>query len=585
MAEGAGPRILPQGRSAAEIWQDASLAAALLAVDPVGCGGIVLRARPGPARTAWLALFAALNGGKAPPLRVPTSIDDDRLLGGLDLGATLAAGRPVTTPGLLRDAQGRGLILPMAERAEPRLAAHIARTLDADGLGPLLILDEGAAPDERPPAALRERCGLAVDLEGLACADLAACDVAPGEVLDARARLASIELPDDILSGLTAAGAALGVGSLRAPLQAVAVARAAAALNGSDEVNALEATAAMRLVLAHRATQLPQVLAEDAEAQEDDPPSPPPEATEPSEQPEAPSDQPQGPLPEDILVEAARAALPPDLLARLLAGSARKAQTGPAGQGAESISFARGRPLPSRPGRRGQGARLDVIATLRTAAPWQGLRKRGDASGREGVVVTPEDFRIRRFRRRRESALIFVVDASGSAAAARLAEAKGAVELMLADAYKRREQVALIAFRGDGAEVFLPLTRSLVQAKRCLQGLPGGGGTPLASGLAAGHLLAEQARSSGMTPFLAILTDGRGNIARDGTAGRGQANSDAMAAARALQGAGFQAVLIDTANRPQPKAAELAEAAGARYVQLPRAGAEGVARLLKAEQT
>ena len=585
MADGARPRILPQGRSTAEIWQDASLAAALLAVDPVGCGGIVLRARPGPARTAWLALFAALNSGKAPPMRVPTGIDDDRLLGGLDLGATLAAGRPVTTPGLLREAHGRGLILPMAERAEPRLTAHIAHALDAYGLGPLLILDEGAAPDERPPAALSERCGLAVDLEGLACADLVASDVEPREVLDARSRLTAVAVPDDILSSLTVTAAAFGVGSLRAPLQAVAVARAAAALNSSDEVNALEATAAMRLVLAHRATRVPQAPAEDREAQDIDPLSPPPEATDSSEQMEEPSDHPQGPLPEDILVEAARATLPPDLLARLLAGSARMAQTGPAGQGAESVSFARGRPLPSRPGRRGQGARLDVISTLRTAAPWQGLRKQGDAGGRDGVVVTPEDFRIRRFRRRRESALIFVVDASGSAAAARLAEAKGAVELMLADAYKRREQVALIAFRGGGADIVLPLTRSLVQAKRRLQSLPGGGGTPIASGLAVAHLLAEQARSSGMTPFLAILTDGRGNITRDGTPGRTQANSDAMAAARALHLASLKAVLIDTANRPQPKAAELAEAAGARYVPLPRAGAEGVARLLKAELT
>ena len=97
--------------------------------------------------------------------------------------------------------------------------------------------------------------------------------------------------------------------------------------------------------------------------------------------------------------------------------------------------------------------------------------------------------------------LIFTVDASGSAALARLAEAKGAVELMLAQAYARRDHVALIAFRGTGAELLLPPTRSLVQTKRRLAGLPGGGGTPLAAGLQVAHGPGACRRARrGMTP-------------------------------------------------------------------------------------
>ena len=116
----------------------------------------------------------------------------------------------------------------------------------------------------------------------------------------------------------------------------------------------------------------------------------------------------------------------------------------------------------------------------------------------------------------RETTTIFVVDASGSAALHRLAEAKGAVELLLADCYIRRDQVALIAFRGSAAELLLPPTRSLARAKRSLAGLPGGGGTPLAAGLDAAFALSDSIRRKGQTPTVIVLTDGRANIARDG---------------------------------------------------------------------
>ena len=124
----------------------------------------------------------------------------------------------------------------------------------------------------------------------------------------------------------------------------------------------------------------------------------------------------------------------------------------------------------------GGGRRLSVIDTLRAAAPWQKLR---GASGR--VVIRRDDLRVRRYQTRAEVLTIFAVDASGSAAVARLAEAKGAVELLLAEAYVKRAYVALVAFRGTTAELLLPPTRSLVRAKRGLAGLPGGGGTPLAA--------------------------------------------------------------------------------------------------------
>ena len=145
-----------------------------------------------------------------------------------------------------------------------------------------------------------------------------------------------------------------------------------------------------------------------------------------------------------------------------------------------------------------------------------------------------DDFHITRYRERRETTTIFAVDASGSSALNRLAEAKGAVELLLADCYVRRDRVALLAFRGAGCELLLPPTRSLVRAKRGLAGLPGGGGTPLAAGIDAAAALADAVRRRGETAVVVLLTDGRANVGRNGTGGRERAMADAMSAARQL---------------------------------------------------
>jgi magnesium chelatase subunit D len=275
----------------------------------------------------------------------------------------------------------------------------------------------------------------------------------------------------------------------------------------------------------------------------------------------------------DVVLAAAVAALPPGLLARLrLAGAPARRAAGEGKQGAQRHSALRGRPIGARPGALRQGgARLSLVETLRAAAPWQGLRRAAGAGARPRVIVRKEDVRIRRFRERVGSVAIFVVDASGSAALQRLAEAKGAVETLLADCYVRRDQVALIAFRGTGAELLLPPTGSLVRARRCLAGLPGGGGTPLAAALDAARALAQQVRRKGRTPLAVLLTDGRANVARDGTGGRARAEEEALAAARLARAEGLTALVVDTAPRPQPQARAIAGAMAARYLPLPQA--------------
>ncbi|MGY6536270.1 MAG: magnesium chelatase subunit D [Pararhodobacter sp.] len=557
-------------------WDRVALALTLLAVNPGGLGGLWLRARACPLRDRVTGALAPLA-----PRRLHPAIDDGALFGGLDLGATLAEGRPVHGTGLL--AQGGAFTLTMAERCPPGLAARLSQALDAglpgDPARPCLIaLDEGANADESLPPALADRLGLFLSLDAMGWGDSAPVVLAPGALAEARARLAALPHRDGALDTLVRAAALLGIHSARAPILALACARAAAAWRGHDSVTDDDLNTAAELVYAHRATILPQDQATEDQT-EPPPPAPPPPADQAPE--DTDSQTPQDALPAEILVEAARAALPPDLLARLEgARAARILRARGSGAGAARRVNSRGRPLPARPGLPGGGKRIDLVATLRAAAPWQGVRAALQRHGR--LAILPGDLRIRRYEERADRVLIFVVDASGSQAVARLAEAKGAVELLLAAAYARRDHVALVTFRGTAAELTLPPTRSLVQAKRRLAGLPGGGGTPLAAGLQVAGEAAVMARARGMTPIIALLTDGRANIALDGSAARGPATEDATRAARAIAATGTRALVIDTGTRPQPALNALAAAMGGESLVLPRARAAQLSAALGA---
>ena len=538
----------------------------LLAVDPVGLGGLWLRARSGPVREAWVAGLGAVD---LPQRRLHPDIGDEALFGGLDLVATLQAGTPVVTAGLF--ALPALLLLTMAERCGGGLAARLGRALDTPHHC-LVALDEGAEPDETLPGGLRDRLGLFVDLNAVAWSDTDDLGLDLAKLASARLRLLSVITSADAVETLTRVADRLGIGSLRAPTLALAVARASAALAGRNSVGEDDLRLAVELVLAHRATQMPS---------DDEPEPPPPDENEddtPPEQKTQPDDDQI--IAEDMLVEAARAALPADLLAALAAGAAARSAKGASGTGAARSGNRRGRPLPSRPGRLGGGARIDLVATLRVAAPWQPMRRAQTKRDGTGVLVWPSDIRIKRFRETSDRVLIFAVDASGSSAMARLAEAKGAVELLLAQAYARRDHVALLAFRGRAAELILPPTRSLVQTKRRLAGLPGGGGTPLAAGLELAMDTAGRAAARGLTPTIALLTDGRGNIALDGSADRMAAEADALRLAGAIRRSAVPTVVIDTANRPQPGLRVLAGALGANYIALPRADANKLAAIL-----
>jgi len=574
-------------------WADPARAAALLAVDPAGLGGVLVRASAGPVRDRWLGQFESLLSPGEAWRRMPARIADDRLLGGLDLAATLQTGQPVAQKGLLAEVHGGGVIVPMAERMTGSTAARLAAALDEGEIGferdgvsrrwpariAVVALDEGGAEDAAPPVTLGDRLALRVDLGGLSLRDCGEPAARASQILHARANLARVEVPQPIVQGLCATALLLGVDSLRASVASVRAARAAAALAGREVANEDDARLAARLVLGPRATRLPPAPEQEDAPEAAAPPAPQDDSQQADDRP--PGEPQEGTL-EDRLVAAAQAALTGQWLAALQARE-RARESGRVGQ--LSAAPRGGRPMGSRAGAPRGGARLNLIDTLRAAAPWQPLRERQrqrPAGAGDGLHIRADDLRVSRMQQRSATATIFVIDASGSSALHRLGEAKGAVNLLLADCYVRRDQVGVIAFRGRAAEVLLAPTRSLVRARRSLAALPGGGGTPLASGLEAAVRMAAQVRRAGAVPVVVVLTDGRANISRQGEPGRAAAEEDARQAARLLRAQRLTSLLVDTSAQPAAAAQRLAAEMGAIYRALPYAGASELCAAVQA---
>jgi magnesium chelatase subunit D len=578
-----------------EAISDAELIGALLALDGSRFGGVHIRGPSGPERDAWLAYLQSLIAPETPFRRCPARIDDERLLGGLDLTASLAAGMSVIQRGLLSEVDGGFILFASAECLPTHLGAQIAATLDTgqvhiarDGIDAcfnthfsIVLLDEGHNEEERAPDALSERCTFSIETNALRATLEAPTRISRNQIQAATHCLVSAEdCPEAVVSALCETAFAFDIDSFRPVMAAIACAQALAALDGRTLATLEDARLAARLTLAHRATTLPAPSEDDAvppqddasENQGDTPQSPPPQS-----EPDAQSNTNAAPVdidPTEMLIETVKAALPESVEAALTAaltaglGKSQKLRARDGrGSGERFNSALRGRPVGSRRGALRSGQRLHLIDTLRAAAPWQKVR--AAAAPTQRVRVRKEDIRIRRFVEKRETTIIFAVDASGSTAWQRLAEAKGAVQLMLAHAYQSRARVALVAFRKESAEIILPPTRSLARARRLLSDMVGGGGTPLALGLETALTLALSERAKGRTPRLLILTDGRGNIGRDGQASREQAATDAFMVAGQIRASGLQAIHIDTSPRPRPGADTLAQKMGGLYAPLP----------------